>query len=1851
MICVYEPDCTDFSNNGLGAVTPMSCSVTETLNGEWELTLVHDIDEFGKWKRLGEGRILRAPVPAAMTPRVNQVQAKPSGGAMIYRVSTRRDPLRLRSGTGTKYRILGKYKKGTQVVVLEKTTADWYEVSCPDGKRGYMAAQYLTCVRTESAPATAVSEVVEPKMLRDQPFRIYRVVPELDKITVYARHIFYDLLDNMIQSLKPSSSQTGASVVQSISAACLSEHGFTFYSDLESTAKEVEWENINPVEALLGEGGAAEKYSGELARDWFDVYLVQRVGTDANVQIRQGKDLLGISCDVDGTNVTTRILPTGEDADGNRLYLPERYVDSPNLDRYPSPKWMHLEVSGAKEVKKGEGKKTKAQCYEEMRGAAQAEFDKGCDLPTITLKVDFINCADTEEYRQYGFLQNIFLGDAVRVLVKKLGISVSMRMTQYTYDCLTRKYTSVTLGTVADTLEGSMVSARQLASGSITGAKLALNSVGTGQLQNGAVGSLQIKNASIGSAHIQDASITRAHIAEALIDVLNVNALTAVTAKIKELAAGSITADELYTSIAMIATAQLTTANIVNANIDWAQIENLAAEIATISKAQITTANINEANINWAAITTLSAAVASMVKADIGTADIDWAHIKDLATDTAIITQGVGGELYIAKLAVTEANLVSLTVGELVVKGADGHFYSVSVDSDGNVTSTLKQIGNDDVADVSINAGEKIIEGTITAATLNVNDIFADNATIRRLIAANLDVDTLFAREATINALNAMDITSNTYLRLMVDGKADKDSVDALGERISAAELKITEDAIVQTVTGSQKYQDDLASISMTGSGSEFIVGTQTATTAAWTGNASFTQLRDGQQITYWLPFGSASNVTLTLTLGDGTVTEAVPCYFSQGVRLGTQYNAGNVLRLTYRENASYFTTTIAKGWWADANYNTDTYDRIRSGPVVVKENLTAFRFVVGDDAGYFVLAAGKPFDINKPILWSTSAGNVGWSTSNVYVAYSSVYLPYQVPGFTGTKGASCYLVGTQNGATFTPAETYLTCTVPEAEDGLTYLLLGYMSSTANLCLYPEHPMFRFVDGAFQPLSQVGYEAFAEIGALRTETQTAIEQTYAAIALKADKTTTDALTTRIESAEQKITPEAIVSTVTSSAAYAFEKSAGRNYCLNSGEVHTFVDNKYQTPDGIVTANTQKTLSVSDDLFAHSGNGACIRISMDIKRTNIDASASTTAGAYGALWVYYRYYGGENGTTLYTTGRGWYLRTIDANFAASDDGWVHLRYGPLNLSTYNPVSIAYFALGSSNVNGVTGTLRYRNIKLEVLDSWTEWSAAPEDIYGLANRMTDAETRIQQNSNSIALKVSTATYNTEKVYRSATAPTTLYANMLWLDTSVSPNLLKRYTGSAWVTAGAEEVKSSGIYIGPNHMAITTENFLLQLLDPADNENVLMEMSANGNVGFKELYADEVISDSVAAAYAGPSALYVNTSYSGTSTTYFRSLGEAVKAVNNRFLRGNVTIYLPNSSGEIYEPAGTQLQGVSGPGRLMIYGYSACRLNSYISVKGCTAHIAFQNVSLREIRPLNGNSRNPYLIDLQMNHHVEFNGCTLDANNVTYDSVCCRTTHAYLLNCGLYNALQGLEVFMGWAYTKNCKGSCSWAMVSYAGYIIASGTVPSGSRSTGDNGQLFDAGVTVNYGTAIPVVTPDSTTIQYATTTKSYRGGWRSDTQDVIQGVYSDSGYKSSLNWNYGCMWFGNLRNVLSGTTIKSATLTLHRKTGSGSSSTKTVYLCAITNTSASGSPSIAVNYGAIGTIGRNAQVTFSIPVAAVQGLANGTYGGLCLYESKYNFGSSTYSNCYMRMSGSDTSQQPYLTVVYNDSTAVG
>ena len=88
MICVYDAACTDFSNNGLGPINPTSCQVTETLNGEYELTVIHPIDKVGKLQRLVEGNIVRAPVPAAMTPQINLKITTPTAQTLVYRIDT-----------------------------------------------------------------------------------------------------------------------------------------------------------------------------------------------------------------------------------------------------------------------------------------------------------------------------------------------------------------------------------------------------------------------------------------------------------------------------------------------------------------------------------------------------------------------------------------------------------------------------------------------------------------------------------------------------------------------------------------------------------------------------------------------------------------------------------------------------------------------------------------------------------------------------------------------------------------------------------------------------------------------------------------------------------------------------------------------------------------------------------------------------------------------------------------------------------------------------------------------------------------------------------------------------------------------------------------------------------------------------------------------------------------------------------------------------------------------------------------------------------------------------------------------------------------------------------------------------------------------------------------------------------------------------------------------------------------------------------------------------------------------------------------------------------------------------------
>ena len=270
-------------------------------------------------------------------------------------------------------------------------------------------------------------------------------------------------------------------------------------------------------------------------------------------------------------------------------------------------------------------------------------------------------------------------------------------------------------------------------------------------------------------------------------------------------------------------------------------------------------------------------------------------------------------------------------------------------------------------------------------------------------------------------------------------------------------------------------------------SNTEVIVGTQTAATGAWTGVASFASLQDGQQIVYWLPYAGSGNATLNLTLSSGGTTGAKNVYYSGTTRLSTHYGAGNAIRLIYRVNANINGSSYT-GWWADANYDSNTYDRIRlNNSITAKSAVTAGYLIVGDATGFFHLAASTAFDVNKPILYCGTTLAAAATGSNNYLSYPSVNLQTTLgnSSWTATKGETCYIAGALTGTTFTPlASGFLTTSATST--GVVYIALGLMISTYQIYLYPEHPMYMLQNGVLKAISQIAYEATLKADDART---------------------------------------------------------------------------------------------------------------------------------------------------------------------------------------------------------------------------------------------------------------------------------------------------------------------------------------------------------------------------------------------------------------------------------------------------------------------------------------------------------------------------------------------------------------------------------------------------------------------------------------------------------------------------------------------------------------------------------------------------------------------------------------------
>lgn len=441
-------------------------------------------------------------------------------------------------------------------------------------------------------------------------------------------------------------------------------------------------------------------------------------------------------------------------------------------------------------------------------------------------------------------------------------------------------------------------------------------------------------------------------------------------------------------------------------------------------------------------------------------------------------------------------------------------------------------------------------------------------------------------------------------------------------------------------------------------------------------------------------------------------------------------------------------------------------------------------------------------------------------------------------------------------------------------------------------------------------------------------------------------------------------------------------------------------------------------------------------------------------------------------------------------------------------------------------------------------WKPEGMIPDDYY----TQVEVNSMFSQTADEIALKVSQSTYDSEKVIRSATAPENPTTNMLWLDISLSPNMLKRWTGSAWAIAGTNAVTSSGVTIQDDNVTISTPNFNLEILDASGDPVLTMNAS---DAGFDKLYADKIVSDSVASM--GPKKTVTYTVGSGGQ---FDSVSDCIDNMPD-IQRGSVIIQLVSNITENVRIVNRIFNTIS----LNLNGYT---LKGYIEIESAKGRVYVQNGKIVDTRKPYDEGQYTLAID---SCKFNFTDLTINTNGATSRAIYIRNSSGWVQSCDI-NANYGNDslgcsvmcVQESQVYLSKTKGTARNGVVAYSGSIIMlAGAAPYGTAAAyvEQSGKVFDFSSTPTQtaqGGAVAVPVTASFT---STGGGSVRAGDLYQESDVFQGAYTSGKYKRG-------MWFFDysaIKTALSGKTIQKVTFTCRRyatANGSASPQQPTFYL---------------------------------------------------------------------------------------------
>lgn len=274
----------------------------------------------------------------------------------------------------------------------------------------------------------------------DQPFRITNVDQTKTKITLKAKHVYYDTKNYLIKDSYVVDKDCNYAL-DYFNSNTDNPSPFTTSSDITTI------NTFRCVRKTLYEANNTilERWGGHIVRDGFTYSINNTIGTDNGVTVRYAKNIKDISVEYNWDNVVTKILPVGKDG----LLLDEVYIYSTIQYAIPYTKTIsftqdtivqdnYVDVNGNPD----EDAYNQA-LIDDLRSQATTYVNTYC-LPQVnyTLKANLEKITD--------------IGDTIQVIDERLGINLTTNVIAYDYDCILEKYTEVEFGNFTAKLSSLM---------------------------------------------------------------------------------------------------------------------------------------------------------------------------------------------------------------------------------------------------------------------------------------------------------------------------------------------------------------------------------------------------------------------------------------------------------------------------------------------------------------------------------------------------------------------------------------------------------------------------------------------------------------------------------------------------------------------------------------------------------------------------------------------------------------------------------------------------------------------------------------------------------------------------------------------------------------------------------------------------------------------------------------------------------------------------------------------------------------------------------------------------------------------------------------------------------------------------------------------------------------------------------------------------------------------------------------------------------------------------------------------------------------------------------------------------